>query len=565
MRPESEVRSSRDPWLIAVLAVSAALGLYQLDWGLPNGNASWAADALGPLTVLSIARRSFSTWNSGWFYFKYPLGYPLLLLVTYAPYLAWLWVTGQWHRPQSSYPYGFTDPEAALHILALLGRGLSVVLTLGTVACAYGIGRRLLGRPAGILAAWFAATAYPVVYYAHTTNLDAAYLFWLTLGLWATVAATDGAGRWAYVVVGVAAAMAMATKEQGYALLLAYALLIAVYAWRAQPAATPIWRRCWRAVWNPGTRAGLVAAVITMVAASNVLINPQGAVNRFLNLAGREVVGVTARFTPVEFALFKGAAKEWQYVRQAADALESSLGLPLLVVALVGVVFVAVARPRARLRLLLPTLAYYFISLRTHDLIMLRYTLPLQVLLALAAAAVCAAAVAARPRLGGVLVAGLAALALARGVELDLLLRNDSRYAAEAWLAAQQFPRGSIETYQKPVYLPRIDGVAAPIPLRERSLDGLAQRRPAAIVLSSAARKGISHRWNPDWRQGNTLLVESPPAAALLAALDAEQLPYRRVAQFSQEPTLLRVRITSLCPTISVYRRAEQVSEDTDA
>jgi len=190
------VRSSRDPWLIAVLAVSAALGVYQIDWGLPNGNASWAADALGPLTVLSIARRSFATWNSGWFYFKYPLGYPFLLLGVYAPYLVWLRLIGQWQHPQSTYPYGFADPETALYTMALLGRGLSVLLTVGTVACTYGIARRLLGRPAGILAAWFTATAYPIVYYAHTTNLDAAYLFWLTLGLWATVAATDGAGRW---------------------------------------------------------------------------------------------------------------------------------------------------------------------------------------------------------------------------------------------------------------------------------------------------------------------------------------------------------------------------------
>jgi len=556
-----EVRSSRDPWLIAVLALSAGLGLYQIDWGLPNGNTSWAADALGPLTVLSIARRSFGAWNSGWFYFKYPLGYPFLLLAAYAPYLAWLWVTGQWRQPQSAYPYGFADPEAALFTLAVLGRGLSVLLTVGTVACTYGIGRRLLGRPAGILAAWFTATAYPIVYYAHTTNLDAAYLFWLTLGLWATIAATDGAGRWAFVALGVAAAMAMATKEQGYALVLAYAVLIAVYAWRAQPAATPPGARAWRSVWNPGTRAGLAAAVVTMALASNALINPQGAVNRFLNLAGREVPGVTARFTPVELALFKGGAKEWQYLRQAADALDSSLGLPLLVAALAGLVFVAVARPRARLRLLLPVIAYYFVSLRTHDLIMLRYTLPLQVLLAVAAAALCAAVVAARPRVGGLAVGALAVLALARGVELDLLLRDDSRYAAEAWIAAQQFPAASVEAYQKPVYLPRLDGVATAIPLRERTLEGVATRRPEAIVLSSAAKKGITHRWNPDWRQGNTLLVESAPAAALLTALEEGQLPYRQTARFAQEPTLLRVRITSLCPTISIYRRVADGSD----
>lgn len=557
MASEGEVRSSRDPWLIAVLAASAALGFYQLDWGLPNGNASWAADAVGPLTVLSIARRSFETWNSGWFYFKYPLGYPLLLLGVQAPYLGWLRLNGQWQDPGSTHPYGFADPEGALWTLAVLGRALSVVLTVGTVACTYGIGRRLLGRSAGILGAWFTATAYPVIYYAHTTNLDAAYLFWLTVGLWATVAATDGAGRRAFVLVGVAGAMAVATKEQGYALVLANAVLIAIYAWRSQPATTPRWLRGLRAVWNPGTRVGLVAAAGTLVLASNAIVNPQGAVNRVRYLMGHEVPGVVARFAPVELALFKGGEKEWRYIRQTADALDSSFGRPLFGAGLVGLVFVAVARPRARLRLLFPAVAYYFVSLRTLDLITLRYTLPLQVVHALAAAALCTAALRVRPWVGGLAVAGLAALALARGVELDLLLRDDPRYAAEAWVRAQRFPAGSIEVYQKPAYLPRLDGVSRTIPLQERTLDGLEQRGPEAIVLSSAAKQSITHRWNPDWRDGRTLLVPSPAAMALLTALEAERLPYRRVATFSQDSRLLRVRITSLSPTIAIFQRTE--------
>ena len=83
-----------DPVLLGILALSAGLGMYQVDWGLPNGNLSWAADALGPVTVLGIARRSVGAWNSGWFYFKYPLGYPLVLLVAYAPFLALQILTG---------------------------------------------------------------------------------------------------------------------------------------------------------------------------------------------------------------------------------------------------------------------------------------------------------------------------------------------------------------------------------------------------------------------------------------------------------------------------------------
>ncbi len=553
------MRSSRDPYLLVILAISAGLGLFQLTWGLPNGNYSWAADALGPLTVLSIARRSFTSFNSGWFYFKYPIGYPFTLLVSFLPYLGLLLVSGRFRHPVATYPYGFAHPEVALYTMTLIGRALSVATVVAIVALTYGIGKRLLGRSAGILGAWFVATAYPIVYYAHTTNLDAAYLFWLTLALWATVVGTESERRWPYVVLGCAAAMAMATKEQGFAWLLVLPVILGVYAWRVLPTQVPVWRRCWAVLWNPRTRAGLGAALLTVVIANNVVINPRGFLNRFMNLTGHQLPGVTARLTPLKFSFFKGGAKEWQYVSQLGDVMESTFGWPLLLVVLAGVVYLGWQRPRAAFCLLLPAAAYYFVSLRTHDLITLRYTLPLTVIGSLCAAAVVAAAFAATPRLAGVVIVGLCALTLARAIELDLLLRDDSRYAAESWLR-QHAPAGSVvETYQKPVYLPRFAGYQEHfIALEGRSTDGVSQRRPDVIVISSAGKKGITHRWNPDWRQGHTLLVQAPPAQELLDALEHERLPYRRLAHFQQQPRLLRLRITSLCPEISIFQRVSE-------
>ena len=65
------------------------------------------------------------------------------------------------------------------------------------------------------------ATAYPIVYYAHTTNLDISYCFWLILALYAAIVAERAAARWLpWAALGVAAAMALSTKEQGFAWLL---------------------------------------------------------------------------------------------------------------------------------------------------------------------------------------------------------------------------------------------------------------------------------------------------------------------------------------------------------
>jgi hypothetical protein len=552
-----EQRAGRDGWLFAILAVSLALGLCEINWGLPNGNASWAADALGPLTVLSIARRSVATFNSGWFYFKYPLGYPLVLLVANAPYLVLLMLTGNFKHPQPAYPYGFAHPETALYVMGLVGRMVSVAAITATVGLTYGIGRRLFSRVAGLLAAAFAATAYPLVYYAHTTNLDAVFLFWQTLALWATTVAAQTGKRAAFVVLGIAAAMAVSTKEQAFALLLPLPIIVTIYRWQMRAGQSGL--RGWRAaVRSPGTLACAVAAVVTVVLVNNVPWNPSGFVNRILYLSGRSIPGVSARLAPVEFALFKGGAKEYKYLEQLFDAVESSLGWPLLVAALSGAGYVAVRHVRWALLLLTPALAHYYLSLRTLDLITLRYVLPLLVIGSVCAGALCAAMLQSKYRgTAAVAVGVLCLVGAARAIELDLLLRDDTRYRAEAWMRDHVASGSAVETYQKPAYLPRFNGLNARlVPLAERTIEGVMARSPALIVTSSAAKEGITHRWNADWRKEHALLVAEPRAVEFLTALESGALPYRAVARFTQQPRILRTRITSLCPEIVIYERA---------
>jgi len=549
-------RDDFDPIFFVIVGLTTLLYGYHLGWGLPNDNFSWAADALGPLSVLSIAQRSLGKINSGWFWYKYPFGYPALLLLVYAPYLGWLVITGQLRDPSRIYPYGFADPEAALYALGILGRCVSLLLIVGTMVVTYAIGRRLLDKTTARLAAWFIGTAYPMVYYAHTTNQDAAYVFWLTLAIWATIAsAQEHDKRWPFVLLGIAAGMAMATKEQGFALLLVLPPLLASVLYRVQADSLAVAMRLWRSTWNRGTRSALLASVVTFAVASNAIINPQGVINRVLDLTGHPTKGMSSRLTPLKFSLFKGIDKEIWYVGQLGDAVESTFGWPLAIVGLAGLAYLLVRRRRAALFLLVPALAYYFISLRTHDLLMLRYALPLFPILALAAAAACTALLARARQVGFAVVALLCLLGLARAVELDLLLSGDSRYRAEAWMAAHVAAGSSIEIYQKPVYLPRFPGYEVDrIGLEERTVAGVAERKPDLIVLSSASRKGITHYWNPDWTSGG-LMLERPAARELLDALEAGQLDYQLAAEISQQPWLLRLRITSLCPRIRIYQR----------
>ncbi len=547
-----------DPWLLAILGVSLVLCLAHLGWGLPNGNDSWAADAMGPLTVLNVGRRQLFGWETGWFWFKYPFGYPLMLLLAYAPYLALVWLTGGLGRPAAEYPYGLSDPEGVVHVLALIGRGVNVAFVVGTVAATYAIGRELLGQRSGRLAAWFTATAYPLVYYAHTTNQDAAYLFWLTLALWGTVAGTFARHPRPLWVMGFAAGMAMATKEQGFAFLLGLPIVLVIAGYRRGDPARGRFARLWRAAWNPGTRGGAAIAIATWLVAGNAIFNPRGFLNRLSDLSGNPVPGISARITPVEFSLFKGFPKEWAYVTDFVDVVASTFGTPLFVVSLAGLVYLALRRPHVALCLIVPFAAYYLLSLRTHHVLTLRYTLPVVPIFAVAGAAVCVAAL--RHRFPGALlvVSLLAVLGLGRAVELVALLRDDPRYAAEAWMEQHLPAKASVEIYQKPVYLPRLPRHDVhEVPLEERSIAGIEERQPLAIVLSSASRKTITHFWTKDWREGDgSLLTEIPAASEMLRALEGGGLPYREVARFEREPWLLRLRITSVAPTIRVFRRA---------
>ena len=76
--------------------------------------------------------------------------------------------------------------SATLFVLAMIGRLLAVLFGVG--AGRLGVRHRAAARSTAVRragAAFLVATAYPIVYYAHTTNLDISYCFWLILALYA--------------------------------------------------------------------------------------------------------------------------------------------------------------------------------------------------------------------------------------------------------------------------------------------------------------------------------------------------------------------------------------------
>lgn len=563
---------SDEPRFVPAVLAAGALGvnLYGLGWGLPNGDTTWAADAITPVAPLSILHRiAVEPWNSGWFWFKYPLGHVFVLGAAYAPSMVYWWLAGRLGTPASTYPYGFADPEAALTTLALVGRLLSAAMGAGCAVLAYLTVRALFGWRAALGAGVVTLFAYPVVYYAHTTNVEVPYLFWTALALYGAVRLLSGGGpRW-YWVLGGAAAMAVSTKELIAGFVLALALTVLIVDCRRAP-------RKW---WLPrGALGGLAVALGVLALANNVVGNPLGFVHRLQFLTHTLDPAVRARYAPhyfpIELGSSRGIGVELAQLGAIASAVVVSLGWPMILMALVGFAVAACLRPAATVALLVPALAFYLVGLRAMIALSLRYVLPLTLLGAMFAGVGLAwLAGAGRARGLGVVVAGAALVyTVIYGWDVNRMLAGDGRYAAEAWLARHVPADARVEVYQRPTYLPRFPAWlrVARVPFDEIGTGAFRRRRPDYVVLSSAGLGGVTVVYAEDWRaaedaspdlmaarsvSGRTMRYVHRRNQKFLKALVAGRLPYRPVARFRVTPWIERPLIQSLDPEITIYAR----------
>ncbi len=544
-------------WLALVLLLSLCLNCVGIRWGLPNAEGTWAADSLPATAPMAIGKHFFAgdPRNSGWFYFKYPLGHPLMALAAQAPYLAWLKVTGEFKTPVNKYPYGFRHPEHALTVLALIMRVVSAIMGVGLVALAYVIAAPLFGSLAGLVAAVAVAGCYPMVFYAHTANVDVPLLFWIALAIAGTMSAARERSPWAPAVAGAAAAMAMLTKEQAAGAIAALPLV-----WLL---ARPAGHMNWNSALRQSVRAFAAAAGVTAVV-GNLWWNPAGYVNRWRFLLGTLPAAVRDKYAPYQFQVQvpKGFSLAAEITRlfKIATMTAHVLTVPVLVLCLAGMLWALWRRPREAALPLALLFTYYLFSLRATALLQIRYTMPFVYVLLLFGGVAVAVLVERSHAMGYRRLAGLsllvtAAVAVLPGAEIDRLLLRDSRYAAEAWLRAHVPAHARVEVYEPLTYLPRfqreIDLVQ--VPVEQRTVSLLQQRQSDVLVLSSGGRAGLTGHYVRDWQPGKPIIEDSAAAKEFFNRLNDEQLGYRRVAHFQTGTWWVQPRINSLNPEITIF------------
>jgi hypothetical protein len=433
-------------WILAALAVLRLLGIA---WGLPASD-GWDNDGVAPRDFLPGLVDSFTP---GHFYTYPPLHLALLAVVT-AP----ITLVAAWRAPSLT-------PAALVHhfiqvpymtSFAVVARLVTVAMSLGMTAALARIAEVCWGRRAGWLALVACGLCVPLTYYAHTTCLDVPYLFWASLALLALARAVASGEPRRLRRALLFAALAVATKDQAYALFLV-TLPVVVGAWllaerrRSGPGAALL-------------REAAIACALGLAAlaiADGAVVNPSGFRARLAFLLGS---------ASQDFVQYTGdgggrARAVWDVVASYGGAYPWAAAA--LVVLGLGV-HLRTTRGAVRLAGLVPllaaasfTLAFNVAARRVED----RFTMPQAILFSLYAAAgadwLLSRAEAARarfrgaPRLAAAGLGAISAFAAYRCFEADAALLFDPRYDAEAWMAQHIGAGETIETYGLNVYLPR--------------------------------------------------------------------------------------------------------------
>jgi hypothetical protein len=439
--------------LVLILAVALALRLWGIGFGLPHRY--HIDEPYSILGALKTASRDFTP--------RYPVNSPnlweFILLLEYGV----MFVVGRFRNVYTS----VGDFAASYRLdptwFYLLARGTSALLGTATVAVVYKAARDIYRyRLAGLLAALFLAVAFLHGRDSHYAVADALVVFLTTVGvyLWARYA-QDGSVR----------ALSLGSLLVGTAVGLKYRPL--------------------------GLTVGLLAAILlhqkTLRRASVVGLNT---LKRFI-IAGMALVagyfvGFPGLFISVDLfkwhlnqafvqagSGFEGWALDplpaWLFYLRS---LEWSLGLPLLIMALGGIIL-ALRRQQPRELTVLASALSFYVTISVLTTYFSRYALSLHPLLAILAAGFVSAALGFAQRrwatpgrvVGIVLVAGVLIIPAARLARHDYLLtQTDTRTLSKHWIEAN-IPDGTKIAVDWPVHGPPLSVPGDPEPDSSRVYD----------------------------------------------------------------------------------------------
>lgn len=194
-------------WILIVFVLSQ---LIAIGWDLP-GSYGWENDGIAPRDFFAGIAINLVPGQGH----RYPLFHNLVIGILCIPILL----------PAALFADAWTLPALMDEILTVpVMTGCSLVAKLVGVAMACvsllvlaRIARRTVSAQAGRWAALWAATCLSFSYYGRTSNLDGPYLMWTALAIDRLLTVAELRTRRDYVLFGILAGAAVATKDQAYA------------------------------------------------------------------------------------------------------------------------------------------------------------------------------------------------------------------------------------------------------------------------------------------------------------------------------------------------------------
>ena len=477
-------------WIVLVFALSQ---LIAIGWDLP-GASGWENDGIAPRDFFAGIAINLTPGQGH----RYPMFHNVLLAILCLPILL----------PAALSADAWTLPALMEQILTVpVMTGVSLVAKLLAIAMACvsllvlaRIARRTVSEEAGRWAAIWGATCLSFAYYGRVSNLDGPYLMWTALAIDRLITMAETHKRRDYILFGLLAGAAVATKDQAYAGFvlpgLIYVLLLPL---RSDAPFGP------RGAHYRNVAAGTLAGAVSLGVLGGGVFNPTGFAARLRELTG-------------------GASQDWMtYARTPKGLLANitDIGLgqetfywPWLVVALcwIGVGIVAL-RPggegvRSRTFRLLPLCAGLS-SILFFTLVVARcehrFVLALGFWLAYyggvaSAALLCRSTSRGRfaHRTAQGALAVLMLWAAGHSLEVHLTQRGDARNEVHAYLA--ELDEGTVvETYWLLIHLPHFDVTeSSPYRVQRVSRRPIPKRNPLVGSTEIDAPYGEVHARRPD-------------------------------------------------------------------
>ncbi len=424
----------------------------------------------------------------------------------------------------------------------------------------YRIVRELFDRRSALFASLIVALCHPLVYYAHTANVEVPYLFWSLLAIYHFLRALQQGALKNYIFFAMFGILAICTKDQAYGLFILSPLPL-LWVHLVEQSHVPRQERNAVGMFlDKRLLLAAVAAVVTFALAQNLIFNFTGFLDHLQLITGSKSQGLED-YTP-------DLQGRFQLLWQTAAYLARSLTLPLLGLCLIGVIYCAFKFPRYSLPLLFLALTYYLFFLNVILFVRLRYILPIAIIMAFFGGKVLADMWARAPlkALVRTAICLLFAYAAFFPIQLNVLLIKDSRYAAAEWME-KHFSEGDIvETFAPhSKYYPRFPSW---VKVRLSKLEAGAkwETRPIKKVRIPNLYTGneppdyivLSEFW---YRRFLTAEYDGSDHVRVLDDLFQGRMGYTQVATF-KSPEVVEIDELAVNPQILIFTRCEDTASE---